>query len=231
MSTPAPTPQDPAIATAIAHAERRLWLLGMMIDFGMALIRAPRFGQVAGVLLAQVAVKAFAAISRGVRLCIRIEAETLVLLRHLTAGVLPVAKARRAAAAKPSAERAKLTETLERAPGERRETTETESDKAFRARLEALEALLDHEAQAGAADPTAHETLLRLCRVLGVKPEWTDWLGDEGPAPLRLPPPFGCSAPLLRSRGPPPQRGRGIAYGRTDRDRRSGGRRPRPRLA
>jgi hypothetical protein len=168
MSAPAPTSPD-QIAAAIAHAERRLWLLEVMIRFCMALARALKPGGAAGDLLGLAWAKAYAAISRGVRLGIRLEIETRRLLRDLRAGILPAAKAERPR----RAEAEELEDLEEREAGER---VETESDTAFRARLEALEALLDQEAH---ADWSVQETVHRLCRVLGLEPEWSRWLGDD----------------------------------------------------
>jgi hypothetical protein len=241
MSAAAPSQQDhaEAIAAATVGPERRLWLLELMGNFCMALLRAMKPGGAAAHLSGLVGFKVFAAIARAFRFTARLELETDRLLRDLTAGILPEPKAERRADVEPEEpeepeereerDQTDATETPDREPRE-----PTENDKAFLARFEALEALLDQGAH---ADWTLPETIQRLCRVLGLKPDWSRWLGDdwleknfdlgraptlsppaggstveagEGggslrPAPLLLPPPpIGCSAPLLRSRGPPP---------------------------
>jgi hypothetical protein len=172
MSAPAPTSSD-QIAAAIARAERRLRLLGMMTRFCMALLRALTPGGAAGALFGLAWAKAYAAISRGIRLSIRIEAETRRLLRDLRAGILPAPRAERPR----PAERAE-TEELEDLEDleDPRKRVETESDTAFRARLEALEALLDQEAH---ADWSVQGTVRVLCRALNLKPDWSGWLGDD----------------------------------------------------
>jgi hypothetical protein len=182
MSEPAPAPPDQAtaeaIAAAVARAERRLWLLEIMTRFCMALLRALKPGGAAGDLMVLAQVKALVVISRAGLLCIGLKLETERLLRDLKAGVLPASGPARPpasteAAETPEKEDREAIETLDREDFRER----AESDTAFRARFEAFEALLDPAA--GGPDWSADETVRRLCRVLGLEPEWSRWLGDE----------------------------------------------------
>jgi hypothetical protein len=186
MSEPAPTPPTPEeIAAAVARAERRLVLLDVMLRFCMALLRALEPGGAAGALLIHARVRALAAISRAVRLAIRLAMETRRLLRDVNAGVFPAPKAGRARPGAPFALSTEPAETLDEEDREDVETldrdvherVETESDTAFRRRLDAFETLLDQDA--GGPDWSADETVRILCRVLGLKPDWSGWLGDE----------------------------------------------------
>ncbi|HEY2179398.1 MAG TPA: hypothetical protein VGH15_12530, partial [Caulobacteraceae bacterium] len=158
-----PTPEE--IAAAVARAERRLRLLDVMIGFCMALARMLEFA-------GDAAVEAYLAISKAVRLGIRLEMETHRLLMDLKRGVFPAPKAvrPRASATAPSESAEGLEER------ERREPVETESDTGFRNRLEDFEALLS--AHADAPDWSPHQTAVTLCRVLGLDPDWIAWLGD-----------------------------------------------------
>jgi hypothetical protein len=162
-----------------------LVLLDVMLRFCMALLRALEPGGAAGALLIHARVRALAAISRAVRLAIRLAMETRRLLRDVNAGVFPAPKAGRARpgapfalsiepAERPDEEDREDVETLDRDVHER---VETESDTAFRRRLDAFETLLDQDA--GGLDWTADETVRILCQVLGLEPEWSGWLGDD----------------------------------------------------
>jgi hypothetical protein len=201
MSKPAPitreTASEGALAAAAGHARRRLWLLEVIIALSMALLRAMNAGRTAGALPFQITAKAFVAISRVARLALRIHAETSRLLDSLKAGILPKAPRRRAAtetdeAAETLVDHATL---IDREP-----RGEWESDKAFRARLEALEALLDQDALAIGGEP--REMAQRLGYALGFDPAWIGWLGDDWiDANLDLFPPAGGSTAEGREGG------------------------------
>jgi hypothetical protein len=163
MFAPTHTPEE--ISAAIAGAERRLRLLDVMIGFCMALARMLEFA-------GHGAVEAYLAISKAVRLGIRLEMETHRLLMDLKRGVFPAPKAARPRA--PSAAPNESAERLEER--EPRDRVETESDIGFRNRLEDFEALLT--AHADAPDWSPHQTAVTLCRVLGLDPDWIAWLGD-----------------------------------------------------
>jgi hypothetical protein len=187
MFAPASTPPTPEeIAAAIARAQRRLVLLGAMMEFCLALLRAMKPGGAAGALLMSAQVKAFDAISRAARLGARLEMETHRLLRELRRGVLPAPKAgcRVARADAPSGLSTESAQTLHpeetgrsagTPDGGCREPVETESDTGFRHRLEAFEARLE---DADGPDWSALETARTLCRVLRFEPDWIGWLDD-----------------------------------------------------
>ena len=181
MFAPVPAPQEPAsaemIAEAVVRAERRLRLLETLTEFCMALLRALRVGGAADCLLDQARDRAFAAISRALHLIQTVKAQTRDLLRDLKAGILPPPKARRPAAP-PSAQRPARrgrAQTPERAP---REAVRTASLWAFRARLKALETLLDQDHE-DAFEPSPRQKARRLCRVLGLKAGWGQWVDDD----------------------------------------------------
>ncbi|HEY7852883.1 MAG TPA: hypothetical protein VIB82_07895 [Caulobacteraceae bacterium] len=207
MSELALTAQDPAIAAA----DRRLWLLDLMIALCVALLRAlkPNAGGIAW--LAQIKAQAAGAISHAYGLAQALKVQTERALRALWAGGLPARPPRRLRNAPRAAPAAERLATLDWACPEPR--ADGDSVQAFRARLEALEAFLDQEAYGPTAELSGRQRAEHLCRVLGLNPLWSRWLGDgwlaanlnltrppelcppaepgmaQAPAPLRIPPP------------------------------------------
>jgi hypothetical protein len=197
MSNPSPPPQDPASADeapdpAVLRAERRLRLLEELAEIGMALARAltpaaearedPSDDKVHG--KRRDPADAFGALSRAIRLTLALEARTDAELRDLKAGVVRVrekarkraAKRARAAAARDHEDRRNrasyLVENLAEA-----EIGDGDEFENLCAALE--ERLNEDEAYFDCAKWPLREMVERLCKDLGLSPDWSRWTGDD----------------------------------------------------
>ena len=201
MSTEAPAWQDPAEETpdpSIARAERRLRLLEELSEIGMELARALKPGAQADKTAADKAhgkdpAAAFAPLSRAIRLTLALEAKTCEALRDLKAGVVRareeehVKAVARATAADDEATYASWTKVWDAVTTVAR--AEIEDGEAYEDLLEALdERLEEDEAYEDYDERPLRETVERLCKDLGLDPDWSRWDGEgweAGYAPIR----------------------------------------------
>ena len=178
MSEPTSVPRDSA---AIAHVERRLWLLDLMLGLCAALLAVVRSNQASIAWVQWAMNRASAAIARVTCMAQMLKIETERQLRILRADVAHEAQPPRQTYAAPPAWRAERAGRTERAVTPARAPREapaiTGVDAAFRARVEALEAFLDLQGP-NAALP-AREAAGRLCGVLGLDPDWSRWLDED----------------------------------------------------
>ena len=199
MSELAPILRDSA---AIAWAERRLWLLDLMLRLCAALLAVVMSDRSSLPFLQWARDEACAPLARATGMVQRLKTETERQLRILQADVAREPEpARRTNAVRP-AQRIERAVAPIRAPREAPATDE--AGAAFRARLEALEAFLDQQGPLAALP--AHDVAGRLCGVLGLSPDWIRWLDDHWltanlDLSRPLSPPAGASAPLAL---PPP---------------------------
>jgi len=180
-----PTPDETATAQetldlSVARAERRLRLLEELAEIGMELARALKPGAEPDKTTASEApgkdpAAAFAPLSRAIRLTLALEARTDQDLRDLKAGVSRARKEARAKAAHDCGAREQQVRELVLNVAER----ECESLEAFDDIEEALQERLDYdEAYNESGQRPVRQTVERLCKDLGLTPDWSRWAGE-----------------------------------------------------
>ena len=179
-----PTPDESATAEetldlSVARAERRLRLLEELSEIGMELARALKPGPDADKTAAEAPGKdpaaAFAPLSRAIRLTLALEARTDQDLRDLKAGVSRARKEARAKAAHDCGAREQQVRELVLNVAER----ECETLEAFDEISEALQERLDYdEAYDESGQRPVRQTVERLCKDLGLTPDWSRWAGE-----------------------------------------------------
>ena len=186
MSTPDETATaEEALDLSVARAERRLRLLEELSEIGMELARALKPGAEADKTAAgdTAATEApgkdpaavFAPLSRAIRLTLALEARTDQDLRDLKAGVSRARKDARAKAAHDCGAREQQVRELVLNVAER----ECESLEAFDDIEEALQERLDYdEAYDESGQRPVRQTVERLCKDLGLTPDWSRWAGE-----------------------------------------------------
>ena len=197
MSNPAPdesAPTEDVPDPSIASAERRLRLLQELSEIGMELARGLKLRAEADEAASgKDPAAAFAPLSRGIRLTLALEARTCQELSDLKAGVVRVREEERAKAAKRA-------EAAEYDAARARELkvwkcvaavadAEIDDGEAYGDLFEALdERLTDDEAYEDYDELPLRETVERLCKDLGLDPDWSRWDGEgweAGYAPIR----------------------------------------------
>jgi hypothetical protein len=168
---------------SVARAEHRLRLLEELAEIGMELARALKPGPEADEKADKTAAEApakdpaavFAPLSRAIRLTLALEARTDQDLRDLKAGVSRARKEARAKAAHDCGAREQQVRALVLNVAER----ECESLEAFDELEEALQERLDYdEAYDEAGQRPVRQTVERLCKDLGLTPDWSRWAGE-----------------------------------------------------
>ena len=186
MSTP--TPDETAMAQetldlSVARAEHRLRLLEELAEIGMELARALKPGPEADEKADKTAAEApakdpaavFAPLSRAIRLTLALEARTDQDLRDLKAGVSRARKEARAKAAHDCGAREQQVRALVLNVAER----ECESREAFDELEEALQERMDYdEVYNDCGERPVRPTVERLCKDLGLTPDWSRWAGE-----------------------------------------------------
>ena len=172
------TPDEPAttgeaLDLSIARAERRLRLLEELSEIGMELARALKPGaeadKTAGEAPAKDPAAVFAPLSRAIRLTLALEARTDQELRDLKAGVSRAPQHARAQAREDQV-RDLVLKVAER---------ECEDISAFEGIEEALQERLDlDEAYVDCSLRPLRQTVERLCKDLGLEPDWSRWAGE-----------------------------------------------------
>jgi len=205
LDAPAPLPDPPAddpravaesdrLAASVARAESRLRVLEEIREIGMRLMRKLEEAPVAGsdAPRADPAV-AFAKLSRAVRLTLDLEVRAEEDLRAALAGEVTAHEQRRetrerlAAKAEELAGKAdekarqdavrRVEDQVEIAIGR-----EAETEKEYFERSAAMDERLDcDEAYEDARDEPFREVVERLCRDIGLAPDWSDWTDDGWP--------------------------------------------------
>ena len=205
LDAPAPLPDPPAddpravaesdrLAASVARAESRLRVLEEIREIGMRLMRKLEEAPVAGsdAPRADPAV-AFAKLSRAVRLTLDLEVRAEEDLRAALAGEVTAHEQRRetrerlAAKAEELAGKAdekarqdavrRVEDQVEIAIGR-----EAETEKEYFERSAAMDERLDcDEAYEDVRDQPFREVVERLCRDIGLAPDWSDWTDDGWP--------------------------------------------------
>ena len=236
---PLPDREDPHVAAAIARAERRRGGLERLSEIGMAL--AEQVGAHAAAKIAAVnedragdPARAFATVSRAVRMTFALEARFDDHILALRRGLIPAPRNTRSAAAVAADTSAEPEATLPvaRQPDPRRDRANTvvrevihlEVETLTRARetLDALnERLFDREAYDVLLDLPLRDAVAAICADLGLDPDWDLWTDDVG---FVAPPGRRCIdwTTLViqrdhpsRSKAPSPRRPAGVSEART----------------
>jgi len=189
MSTPAPDETAMAEETldlSVARAERRLRLLEELSEIGMELARALKPGADADkttagdIAAAEVPTKdpaaVFAPLSRAIRLTLALEARTDQDLRDLKAGVSRERQEARAKAAERNGEarEEKIRESVLKVAERECENLDAlvDLEEALEERLDMDEAYFDRSLR------PLRPTVERLCKDLGLTPDWSRWAGE-----------------------------------------------------
>jgi hypothetical protein len=189
---PNPAPDESATAEeapdpSVVRAERRLRLLEELSEIGMELARALKPRDEDDEIVDKTPWKdpaaAFAPLSRAIRLTLALEAKTDEALRDLKAGVVQT----RVEAREHAAERDRIVGVKDRAARIERvrdlvlcvAETEVPDMDAFNKLYEALDDELEPDEDSfGYAERPFRESVERLCRGLGLNPDWDRWTDD-----------------------------------------------------
>jgi len=179
---------------SIVCAERRLRMLQELSEIGMELARRLKLrAEADDTATGKDPAAAFAPLSRAIRLTLALEARTCQELSDLKAGVVHAREEERAKAAKRA-------EAAEYDAARARELkvwkcvaavadAEIDDGEAYGDLFEALdERLTDDEAYEDYDELPLRETVERLCKDLGLDPDWSRWDGEgweAGYAPIR----------------------------------------------
>jgi hypothetical protein len=188
-------PEDPHVAAAIARAERRCARLERLAEIGMTLVE--QIGAHASASMAAVNEerggdpgRAYATVSRAVRMTLALEARFDEQILALRRGELPAPRRVRTPAAVEIAESETAHPVFE-APDPRRiragdavrEAIHLEVETLDRAReaLDALnERLFDSEAYDVLLKLPLRDAVVAICADLGLAPDWSLWTDDAG---------------------------------------------------
>ena len=186
-----PDAEDPHVAAAIARAERRRGKLERMSDVGMELVEQVG-AQAAAVNETREGdpCRAFAVVSRAVRMTLALEARVDDRILALRRGEFPAARRARAPAATEAVE-AETANPVVRPPDPRRTRAgkavreaihlEIENITDARERLDALnERLFDRESYDVLLNLPLRDTVAAICADLGIEPDWSLWTEDTG---------------------------------------------------
>ena len=195
INPPRPASEDPYLAVAIARAERRRAALEELGDIGMGLAR--QIGAHAAASMAAVNEahggdpgRAFAAVSRAVRMTLALESwfdDQILILRQ---GIYPTPRVRAAVPAK-TVEAAAERAIVAKAPDPRRDRVdvavreaihlEVETITVAREKIDALhERLFDSETYDALLDLPFRGVVAAICADLGLQPDWQLWSDDVG---------------------------------------------------
>jgi hypothetical protein len=184
MSTPTSDETAAAEETfdlSVARAARRLRLLEELAEIGMELARALKPGAeadktTAGESPGKDPAAVFAPLSRAIRLTLALEARTDQDLRDLKAGVSRERQEARAKAAERNGEAReyKIRESVMKVAERECENLEAlvDLEEALEERLDMDEAYFDRSLR------PLRPTVERLCKDLGLSPDWSRWAGD-----------------------------------------------------
>ena len=192
---PLPEREDPHVAATIARAEQRRGKLERLSDIGMNL--AEQVGAHAAAAMAAVnedragdPARAFATVSRAVRMTLALEARFDDHILALRRGQLPAPRAARSSAAEKPAE-PEAAQPVVKTPDPRRARVdavvreaihlEVESLNHARETLDALnERLFDREAYDVLLDLPLRDVVAAICADLGLSPDWDLWTDEVG---------------------------------------------------
>ena len=184
------------LAASIARAERRLRVLEEIGEIGMRLMRKledpPAKGAASDAPRSDPAV-AFAKLSRAVRLTLDLEVRAEEELRAALAGEVTVHEQRRETRERVAAEAEELAgkadeKARQHALSRVEEQVEiaiareSESEKEFFERSAAMDERFEwDEAYDDVRDQPFREVVERLCKDIGLTPDWSDWTEDGWP--------------------------------------------------
>jgi hypothetical protein len=184
-------PEDPHVAAAIARAERRLAMLERLSEIGMNLVE--QIGAHAAAAMAAANEdrggdpgRAYAVVSRAVRMTLALEARFESQILAMRRGELPAMRGVRA----PTAE-LEAAISVAKTPDSRRDRAgdavreaihiEVETITDARERLDALnERLFDREAYDVLLNLPLRDAVAAICADLGLEPDWSLWTDDAG---------------------------------------------------
>lgn len=190
-----PESDDPHVAAAIARAEQRRARLERLSEIGMAL--AEQVGAHAAAAMAAVneeaggdPARAFATVSRAVRMTLALEARFDDQIMAMRRGQLPAPRGYRSMPADKAGE-AEAAHMVARQPDPRRDRAdkavreaihlEVETITHAREKIDALnERLFDSEAYDVLLDMPVRETVAAICADLGLNPDWDLWSDEVG---------------------------------------------------
>jgi hypothetical protein len=199
-----PRPETEVLADLRPVMERQLAVLGRLAEAGLNLaieIERQATADGAAKLAAGEAALAYARVSRAVRLTLALQSKAVADIRALDE-VLSRYRAgdRQRAGMAEAARKARVQRLIERVIGQE----VADADKAERLAEEACERLEHDDIYGELGRFTPAELVARICRDLGLSPDWSRWAGEAwaqeeggeaGSAFMRPPPPM---------RGPPP---------------------------
>ena len=206
--TGAPQPDPPAadtpavaeadrLAASIARAERRLRMLEEIGEIGMRLMRKLEDTPTAADAPRPDLAVAFAKLSRAVRLTLDLEVRTEEDLRAALAGEVTAREQRRETRERVAAEAEELGgKADEEARGDAVSRVEDQVELAIAREAETEKEYFDlsaamherfqcDEAYEDVRDQPFREVVERLCKDIGLSPDWSDWTADGWPEPSR----------------------------------------------
>lgn len=187
MSSSAPDPTDATPDPAVVRAEERLAFLRELTEIGMELARGLREQAASGVAdpkPGKSPAETFDRLSRAIRLTITLEAKTDEALSDLKAGVVRERQGRRIKAAEQAESDAKTKHGVRSHQAFCRVLTvidaESQDEEDFDGLIEALnERLAEDPAYEDFGERPLREVVERLCRDLGLNPDWSRWAGED----------------------------------------------------